>query len=78
MSHKDHPGFCAFGCKARITVNPAAYSMSSEGYSCKVTGGHCLPNDEKCPKLLKILEERDLADQARYEGEVGLPWDPMA
>ena len=58
MSHADHPGFDAPNCPARMTIYRSAYSPTSDGYSCKVTGGHCLPGSN-CPKLLEILKAKD-------------------
>ena len=54
MSHADHPGHGST-CRARLTINAAPHGMSSDGYSCKVSGMHCLPGD-RCTELLKIFD----------------------
>jgi hypothetical protein len=40
---------------------------------------HADPKYVVCVKCNEIYlkNEKDLADQARYENEVGLPWNPM-
>jgi len=52
----NHPGFIASACPARITVTPASYSTASHSYSCKVTGGHCLPDASRCSGLIDIFK----------------------
>jgi hypothetical protein len=43
--HANHIGSSAGACPLRITVNAHPYGMSSNGYACSVTGGHCIPSD---------------------------------
>jgi hypothetical protein len=57
MTYQNHPGFDARDCPARVTVNAHPMGLSSNGYACGVTGGHCLPCD-KCPAR-RIVWERD-------------------
>lgn len=40
--YADHPGFEAGGCELRYTVTPST-SVSSYGFGCEATGGHCVP-----------------------------------
>jgi len=54
MSHADHPGHGAT-CRARLTINAAPNGTSYSGYSCKVTGGHCIPCD-RCTEWLKVFD----------------------
>jgi hypothetical protein len=43
-----HPGFDADECINRITIN-AATRVTSSGFACSITGGHCIPNsNSKC------------------------------
>ncbi len=42
--HIDHPGHL-IDCPDKIKVTPLPYSMSSAGYACSITGGHCVPNN---------------------------------
>lgn len=58
MSHDTHPGADARDCPARVTVNARPMGMSTNGYACGVTGGHCLPCEKKCPERV-IRWERD-------------------
>ncbi len=45
-----HPGFCAQDCPASSTVTPIT-GVSSYGFSCYHTGGHCNPNSrDECFK----------------------------
>ena len=64
---ENHPGFTASSCPARITVTPASNIMASCGYSCKITGGHCLPDVVKCSNLLEVFKlhrKKDLDELA--------------
>jgi hypothetical protein len=42
--HASHPGWTADGCPLRITVTPRNGGVTSHGFACEWTGGHCLPN----------------------------------
>lgn len=61
MTHQQHPGYDAYNCPARLTINAAAYAPTSNGYSCKVTGGHCLPGSN-CPKLLVTFLQQKIKE----------------
>lgn len=44
--HSHHPGHTASSCPNRMTITRAASgSMSSNGYACSYTGGHCRPSE---------------------------------
>jgi hypothetical protein len=49
--HANHPGYTAGNCHLRITVNAHRCGMSSNGFACSATGGHCLPERERCAEL---------------------------
>lgn len=52
--HARHPGWDADGCPLRITVT-ARTLLTSDGFACSATGGHCLPqkNPAACAKWVK-------------------------
>lgn len=54
MSHECHPGH-GTTCCAQLVIDAAPHGTSSNGYACKVTGGHCLPG-KQCVKLLEIFD----------------------
>ena len=41
--HASHPGWIADGCELRMTVTPRNGGVTSAGFACSWTGGHCLP-----------------------------------
>lgn len=47
--HEDHPGASASACPERYQVNASPFGTSSNGYGCSITGGHCLPDTDRCP-----------------------------
>lgn len=53
-SYENHPGF-GIECPCQLKVNPAPYGMSSRGFACRYTGGHCLP-DEHCDERVEEWE----------------------
>lgn len=57
--HANHPGWEANNCDARITVTPVWGACHSGGFACGVTGGHCLPDKDKCPTRQKKWAEPD-------------------
>ena len=63
MTHEYHPGHDAV-CRARLTINAAPHSTASNGYACKVSGGHCLPGT-RCAEMLKIFDAHK-AREARF------------
>lgn len=42
--YENHPGFEAGDCPLRLTIKPHAFGMSSRGFACSSSGGHCIPN----------------------------------
>lgn len=59
MSHADHPGHLT-SCELQITVTPPAFGghMSSDGYACSASGGHCVPGDY-CEERRKFNQDQD-------------------
>lgn len=41
--HASHPGWTADGCELRMTVTPRNGGVTSAGFACSWTGGHCMP-----------------------------------
>lgn len=57
--YADHPGFVAGNCELRITVTRSgAWGGVVGGFSCSMTGGHCLPCD-KCGERRRIGAEME-------------------
>ena len=57
--YADHPGFDAQGCALQITVTRAGvWGGVQGGFSCSLTGGHCLPCDH-CDERRKIGAKHD-------------------
>lgn len=52
-----HPGFPVDTCQLQITVSPGPYSISSKGFACAHTGGHCLPGDQ-CDHWRQLSSEK--------------------
>ena len=51
MGNETHPGFVASECPHRISVTRCEQTGFG-GYSCGITGGHCLPG-ARCDGLRK-------------------------
>ena len=49
--YANHPGFDAVGCYLQYTVTQRGPwgNISSAGFGCEATGGHCLPGSQ-CEK----------------------------
>lgn len=67
--YASHLGFKETGCHLRITVTPSLMgSTSCHGFSCDVTGGHCLPSKDcdtlrtQYPETKPISAAQDLLD----------------
>lgn len=52
LPHSNHPGYEAADCPERIKITAVRTGMSSNGYACSCTGGHCIPS-ESCNKIIK-------------------------
>ena len=59
--HEDHPGFDSRGCELIIKINAHHMGLSSNGYACSYTGGHCLPCDACASRIddpmIKMMKE---------------------
>lgn len=66
--YTNHPGFEAGDCPLRIVVRPHAFGLSSRGFACSSSGGHCVPNDN-CKAIVKEHQEE-------YEFAEVLLWRP--
>lgn len=55
--HAEHPGWVADGCPLRITVTPRNGGVTSHGFACDWTGGHCLPSQD-CDNRRAIKQAR--------------------
>ena len=60
--HENHPGHEARTCPLSLRVD-AQTSRTSNGYACRYTGGHCVPDDccaarlkDSAPLLLRLAD----------------------
>lgn len=66
MDNENHPSF-NHRCTHQYSVKARPYGMSSNGWGCGLTGGHCLPSN-KCQKMIedKEKEEEEEAMKLKY------------
>lgn len=64
-SYENHPGF-GTDCPCQIRINPHPTGMSSRGFACCYTGGHCLPSDE-CDGRVQELEDEGFFEEETWE-----------
>jgi len=58
--YANHPGFTAVGCPCQLTItqrNPYG-AVTSGGFSCSETGGHCLPEVNQCMARVQAYTDR--------------------
>ena len=56
--YENHPGFVADACPIRMTITRRNGSFIQGGFSCEVTGGHCLPG-EFCDSRRETARHQD-------------------
>jgi hypothetical protein len=63
--YANHPGFDAQGCELQYTVTQQNSwgTVTSAGFGCWFTGGHCLPGDHCEHRRARSAEEAKLREQ---------------
>lgn len=56
----------ANSCPARLTVTPRCGAPHSGGYACRVTGGHCVP-DDKCDARRATWADYQSKDRGNHD-----------
>lgn len=63
-SYANHPGH-GTDCPCQLKVTPHSTGMSSRGYACRYTGGHCQPSDE-CEDRVNEMEQDEIEFEIGY------------